>query len=94
MLSFVNTIQLMQNSLVYGKLAENPFHRYIPVKEKEEPKMPFIKSKNTQRMSDRDMEYCQTMKPDDYTPFIIVPMQKRDKRTTCLKNGSVEYGTV
>jgi hypothetical protein len=85
---------LMQNSLVFGKQAEKPFERYIPRKVKEPPEMPFIRSKSTVTMTDKDFELCPTMKQDDYKPFIIVPLQKRDKRATCLKAGSVEYGTA
>lgn len=84
----------MQNSATYGKIAETPYRISIPTKVPEEVKLPDIRSRTTQKFTDKDMEYSQTERPENYEIFQIQKIQKKDKRTTCLGQGSVEYCTM
>lgn len=83
----------MQNSLTFGEIAKQPYRVSVPRKPPKDIVPPDIRSRTSQKMTDRDMEYCQTAKPSNYEVFIEVPLQKKDKRTTCLAQGSEAYQT-
>lgn len=84
----------MQNSCMFGEVAKQPYRISIPRKEPIDPEPPAIRSRITQKFTDRDMEFYQTEEPTDYKIFIEKKLRKKDKRVTCIARGSVEYGTA
>lgn len=84
----------MQNSCTFGEIAKAPYRISIPRKEQKDPDPPAIRSRITHPFSDRDMEFYQNEQSDDYKIFIEQPMKKKDKRSTCIRRGSAEYGTL
>jgi len=84
----------MQNSCVWGHEATKPHTLSVPRKIPEEVKPPCIRSRWTSKFTDKDMEFFQTETSHDYKPFIELPARKRDKRATCIRNGSEEYQTL
>jgi len=85
----------MQNSCAYGKEACSEGYRMkVPMEEKKDPIVPDIRSRTTQKFSDRQLEYAPTENATNYDIFPVQKMKKTQKRVTCCKKGSEEYQTI
>lgn len=85
----------MQNSCAFGKEAcADAYRMKVPMEEKKDPIIPDIRSRTTQKFSDRQMEYAPTEQPTNYDIFPVQKMKKTDKRVTCCKKGTEEYQTI
>jgi hypothetical protein len=75
----------MQNSLTFGEVAKETWRLHVPRKIPEDVKAPNIRSTNNREFTQKDMEYTQTERSELYTPFIVKPLRKCNKRATCIK---------